>query len=91
LPAGITRPTSWIESWSMRRLSGRLSSRGLVARQLMTWYFANRRSAKRRKVIGYIRTQRPVARSTPAQQTVSPYFWLGVGYVLTTTRRRLVS
>ena len=58
-------------SWSTRRLSGRLSPRGLPTAQVITWYFANFLSASRRNVIGYIRTHDRVSMSTPAQQTVS--------------------
>jgi hypothetical protein len=55
-----------------RQLSGRLSSRGGVARQRISWNFSNWRSARLRKVIGYSRAHSLESRSTPAQQTVSP-------------------
>jgi hypothetical protein len=71
--AGKGSPINAMLSWSIRRLSGRKSPFfGFDAWHSMIWYFANCFPASRLNVIGYIRTQRPVARSTPAQQTVSP-------------------
>lgn len=71
-PAGIGEPIREIESWSTCRLSGRESLDDLVATHSMTWYFAKVLSARRRNVMGYIRTHCRVSRSTPAQHTVSP-------------------
>ena len=68
---------------STRRLSRLLSSRGASGRYWTTSHRENWASPLRwRKRMGKSRRHSPSG-VTPAQQTVSPYFWLGCGQAFT--------